>query len=193
MLKLPTMSVDIFKNVLGNIDENYPFSMSPKLILALLLLTGICTIVIGILFIWYKRKTSFTSSTMGNILKLIPSLKEKIPTLDSLLPILSELAPSQNAKNGLTTVSVPQLSQTPPDECILSPVLVPKLQLEKPPTTISVSYHTTHMEPLSSTSTDYKSEPLSLEMYNRAATDLNEKGVINLKRYKKYPYKSPHR
>ena len=77
------MSMDIFKKVLGNIDENYPFSMSPKLILALLVLTGICTIVIGILFIWYKRKTSFTTSTMGNILKLIPSLKEKIPTLDS--------------------------------------------------------------------------------------------------------------
>ena len=32
MLKLPTMSMDIFKNVLVNIDENYPFSMSPKLI-----------------------------------------------------------------------------------------------------------------------------------------------------------------
>ena len=32
MLKLPTMSMDIFKKVLGNIDENYPFSMSPKLI-----------------------------------------------------------------------------------------------------------------------------------------------------------------
>ena len=30
MLKSPTMSMDIFKKVLGNIDENYPFSMSPK-------------------------------------------------------------------------------------------------------------------------------------------------------------------
>ena len=79
ILKLPTMSMDIFKNVLGNIDENYPFSMSPKLISALLVLTGVCTIIIGILFIWYKRKTSFTSSMMGNILKLIPSLKEKNP------------------------------------------------------------------------------------------------------------------
>ena len=74
MLKLPTMPMDIFKNVLGNIDKNYLFSLSPKLILALLVLTGVCTIVIGILFIWYKRKTSFTSSTMGNLLKLIPSL-----------------------------------------------------------------------------------------------------------------------
>ena len=93
MLKLPTISMDIFKNVLENIDKNCPFSLSPKLILALLVLTGVCTIAIGILFIWYKKKTSFTSSTMGNLLKLIPSLKEKIPTLDSLLPILSELAP----------------------------------------------------------------------------------------------------
>ena len=50
MLKTPTMSMDIFKKVLGNIDENYPFSMSPKLILALLVLTGVCTIVIRILF-----------------------------------------------------------------------------------------------------------------------------------------------
>ena len=90
MLKLPTMSMDIFNKVLENIDKNYPFSMSPKLILALLILTGLCTLVIGILYIWYKRKTSFTTSTMGNLLKLIPSLKEKIPTLDSLLPILAE-------------------------------------------------------------------------------------------------------
>ena len=192
MLKSPTMSMDIFKKALGNIDENYPFSMSPKLILALLVLTGICTIVIGILFIWYKRKTSFTSSTMGNLLKLIPSLKEKIPTLDSLLPILLKQAPLQNTKNVLTDVAVPQLPQTPPDELILPPVLVPILQLEKPPKSISVPYHTTHMEPLPSTSTNYKSEPLSLEMFNLATTDLNEKGVINLKRYKKYLYKSPH-
>ena len=65
MLKLPKMLMDIFRKVLGNIDEKYPFSMSPKLILALLVLTALCTIVIGILFIWYKRKSSFTSSTMG--------------------------------------------------------------------------------------------------------------------------------
>ena len=55
MLKLPTMSMDMFNNVLENINENYPFSLYPKLILALLVLTGICTIVIGILFIWYKK------------------------------------------------------------------------------------------------------------------------------------------
>ena len=127
MLKLPTMLMDIFKKVLRNIDVNYPFSMSPKLILTLLVLTGICTIAIGILFIWYKRKTSLTSSTMGNLLKLIPSLKEKIPTLDSLLPILSEQTPSQNTKNVLTTVAVPQQLQPPPGELVLPPVLVSKL------------------------------------------------------------------
>ena len=190
MLKLPTMSMDIFNNVLENIDEDYPFSLSLKLILALLVLTGICTIAIGILFIWYKRKTSFTSSTMGNLIKLIPSLNKKIPTLNSLLPILSELAPLQNIKNALTTVAVPQLSQTPPDELVLPPVLVPKLQMEttNPLTTISVPYHPSQLEPLPTTSTDYKSRPLSLEMFNCAATNLNEKGVINLKRYKKYLY-----
>ena len=190
MLKLPTMSMDTFENVLGNIDEKYPFSLSPKLILALLILTGVCTLVIGILFIWYKRKTTITSSTMGNLLKLIPSLKEKIPTLDSLLPILSELAP--NIKNALTSVTVPQLPQTPPDEVVLPPVLVPKLQMEKPLTTIPVPYCTSPLEPLPSTSTDYKTKPLSLEMFNRAATDLNEKGVINLKRYKKYLHQPQH-
>ena len=155
MLKLPTMPMGIFKKVLGNIDEKYPFTMSPKLILALLVLTGLCTIIIGILFIWYKRKTSFTSSTMGNLLKLIPSLKEKIPTLDSLLPILSECV-SQNAKN--TTVAVPQQPQPPLDELILPPILVPKLQMTKSPP--AVPYRATPVEPQPSTSTDYKSEPL---------------------------------
>ena len=113
------MSMDIFNNVLENIDEDYLFSLSPKLILALLVLTGICTIAIGI--------TSLTSSMMGNLSKLIPSLNEKSPTPNSLLPILSELAPSQNIKNALTSVVVPQLSQTPPDELVLPPVSVPKL------------------------------------------------------------------
>ena len=185
MLKLPTMPVEIFKKVLGNIDEKYPFTLSPKLILALLVATGLCTLIIGLLFIWYKRKTSFTSSTMGNILKLIPSLKEKIPTLDSLLPILSERVP-QNAKNALTTVAVPQQPQTPSDELILPPILVPKLQMTISPPVIP--YCATPMEPQPSTctATDYKSEPISLEMFNCAATDLNNKGVINIKKYKKY-------
>ena len=188
MLKLPTMPMEIFKKVFGNIDEEYPFSLLPKLILALLVATGLCTVIIGILFIWYRRKTSFTSSTMGNILKLIPSLKEKIPTLDSLLPILSEHIP-QNAKYALPTVAVPQQSQTPLDELILPPILVPKLQMAKPPP--AIPYCTTSMDPQPSTSTttDYKSGPISLEMFNHAVADLNDKGVINMKKCKKYLYK----
>ena len=90
-----------------------------------------------------KEKTSFTASTMGNLLKLIPSLKEKIPTLDSLLPILSEQAPLQNTKNALTTIAVPQQAQPPLDELISPPVLVPKLQMIKSPP--AVPFCATHI------------------------------------------------
>ena len=128
---------------------------------------------------------------MENLLKLIPSLKEKIPTLDSLLPILSEHVP-QNAKNALTTVAVPRQPQPPSDELILPPILVLKLQMTKSPP--AVPYHASPVEPLPTTSaaTDYKTEPISLDMFNRAATDLNEKGVIKTKKYKKYLYKPLH-
>ena len=121
VLQLPTMSMEIFDNVLENIDEDYPFSLSPKLILALLVSVGICVIAI---FIWYKRKASLTSSTVGNLVKLVPSLNETIPTLHSLLPILSELTSSKNNENVITLVTVSQLSQTPLDELILPSVLV---------------------------------------------------------------------
>ena len=95
---------------------------------------------------------------VGNLIKLVPSLNEKIPRLNSLLPILSELTPSQINKNALTSVAVPQLSQTPPDELILPPIMVPKLQMEttKPSTTISVPYHPSQLEPSPMTSTDFK-------------------------------------
>ena len=77
VLKLPTISMEIFDNILENIDENYPFSLPPKLILALLVSVGVCVIAMGIIFIWYKRKTSLTSSTVGNLIKLVPSLMKK--------------------------------------------------------------------------------------------------------------------
>ena len=35
-------------------------------------------------------------------------------------------------------------------------------------------------------STNTKTEPLSLELFNRAAADLDQKGEIELQRYKKY-------
>ena len=142
------MSRELFNNVLENIDEDYPFSLSPKLLLALLIFTGICVIAIGIISIWYKRKTSLTTSRVGNLIKLVPSLNEKVPSLNSLLPILSDMTPSQSNKNALTPVAVPQLSQTPPDELILPPIMVPKLQMEtiKPSTTLSIPYHPSRLE-----------------------------------------------
>ena len=114
VLKLPTMSMDVFDKTLEIIDEHYPFSLSPKLILALLIVTGICFIVFGILFIWYKRKTTLTLSTVGNLSKLIPSLTEKKPSLNSLLPILSELKFPTNDKNTNvdTTTAVSQKTPT---------------------------------------------------------------------------------
>ena len=124
VLKLPTMSMDLFDNVLENIDENYPLSLSPTLILALLVTVGVYVIALGIIFIWYKRKASLTTSTVGNLTKLVPSLNDKIPTLDSLLPILSELASSKNDESIITPATVSKLSQTPPDKLILPPVLV---------------------------------------------------------------------
>ena len=45
------------------------------------------------------------------------------------------------------------------------------------------------MEPTSSYSTTVMTGPLSLEMFNHATTDLNDKGIIYLKRYNKYLYK----
>ena len=47
VLQLPTMSMEMFDNVLGNIDENYPFSLSPTLILTFLVSVGICVIALG--------------------------------------------------------------------------------------------------------------------------------------------------
>ena len=124
VLQLPTMSMEMFDNVLENIDENYPFSLSPTLILALLVSVGICVIALGVIFIWYKRKTSLTSSTVGSLVKLVSSLNDKVTTLNSLLPILSELASSKN-KTMITPTGVSNLSQTTPDKLILPPVLIP--------------------------------------------------------------------
>ena len=127
VLKLLTMSMDIFNKALENIDENYPFSLSPKLLLALLVTIGVCFVAFGIIFIWYKRKTSLTSSTVGNLVKLVPSLIEKTPTQNSLLHILSELNYSENNqnKNNVSATAVSCLPQTQSDELMLPPTLVP--------------------------------------------------------------------
>ena len=126
VLKLPTMSMEMFNNVLENIDENYPLSLPPTLILALLISVGICVIALGVIFIWYKRNASLTSSTVGNLVKRVLSLNDKIPTLDSLFPILSELVSSKNKyKTMITPTAVSTLPQTTPDKLIIPPVLIP--------------------------------------------------------------------
>ena len=124
---------------------------------------------------------------MGNLIKLVTSLNEKIPSLNSLLPILSELTPSQNNDDVITPVAVSQLSQTPLDDLILPPIMVPKLHMEteKPSTSTSIPLHL-EPSPIHPTAV---TRPLSLEMFNHAAADLNDKGIINLKKYSKYLYR----
>ena len=126
MLKFPTMPMDIFKKTLKNNDENYPFSLSPILLLSLLIIVGVRTLMVCILFIWYKKKTSHTTLIVNNLLKLIPSLKGEIPNVDSLLPILTEhtLPPHSNYNN--TTIAVPHQSQPPLDVFVSPPALMPK-------------------------------------------------------------------
>ena len=180
IMKLPTMPMDILDRTLETIDENYPFSLSPKLILALLILAGVCFVIFGILFIWYKRKTTLTTSTIGHLHKLILSLKEKKPSLNSLLPILSEFVhPTKTKTTNLETANATAVSQksSPTRDEHSMPGMVPH------------HHHTKSNKPkmaLPSATTPTETEPISLKLFNHAATDLDEKGEIELKCYNKY-------
>ena len=193
LLQLPSMSMDMSDNILENIDENYPFTLSPKLIFALLITVGICVIVLGVIFILYKRKTTLSSSTMGNLIKLVPSLVGDTPSLDSLLPILSELT-SSRTKTRMTPTTVSTLHQTTPDELILPPVLISRLQITPSSPSTSVVSQPVHLvqgpvyknQRIKHTPEEETTEPVLLEMFNKAATDLDTNGVINLRRYTKY-------
>ena len=174
------MPMDIFDRTLETIDENYPFSLSPKLILALLILTGVCFVIFGILFIWYKRKTTLTTSTIGHLHNLIPLLKEKKPSLNSLLPILSEFVhPTKSKTTNLETANVTavsrKLSPTHDEQSLLA--MVPRHHLTK---------SNKPKMAVPSTKTPTETEPISLELFNHAATDLDAKGEIQLKKYQKY-------
>ena len=102
------------------------------------------------------------------------------------MPILSELTSSKN-KTIITPASVSKPSQTPPEELILPPVLV--LQLQIATTTPSTSAID---EPICLETTpklnakDIKSESVSSEMFNKEVSDLNTKGIMNLKKYNCY-------
>ena len=118
-------------------------------------------------------------STVGNLSKLIPSLTEKKPSLNSLLPILSELQFPINNKNTNidTTTAVSRKPPSTSDEQSL-PIMVPH-----PQTKLNKLKMAT---PLTFTTTKTELEPISLELFNHAATDLDKKGVIELEHYKKY-------
>ena len=178
IMELPTMSMDIFDKTLETIDENYPFSLSPKLILALLILIGMIFVVFGILFIWYKRKTTLTTCTIGQLHKLIPSLKEKEPSLNSLLPIFSEFVhPTKSTKHETTNAGSRKSSPTRNEQSL--PAMVPHRHCTK-------SNKPKMALPSANTNKQTETEPISLKQFNCAAADLDAKGEIQLGKYQKY-------
>ena len=60
----------------------------------------------------------------------------------------------------------------------------PQVATDKPPTTIDIPLYLDSAPKLSAK--EIKPEPLSLEMFNQAASDLDNKGIINLKKYNWY-------
>ena len=61
------------------------------------------------------------------------------------------------------------------------------MDVEKPSTTTNVPLQLDSLPKFKTT--NMKTGPLSLEMFNHATTDLGEKGEINLKKYSKYLYR----
>ena len=106
---------------------------------------------------------------------MIPSLTEKKPSLNSLLPILSELIHPTNNKNTNvdTTTAVSQKPSSAYDEQSL-PAMVPRRQTKS------------NKPKMALPSTKTQTEPISLELFNHAAADLDKKGEIELECYKKY-------
>ena len=80
---------------------------------------------------------------MGNLIKLVPSLGDDTPSLNSLLPILSELTSKNETRITPTTVST--LHQTTPDELTLPPVLIPRLQVTTSSPSTSVVTQPVHI------------------------------------------------
>ena len=179
IMKLPSMPMDIFDRNLEMIDENYPFSLAPKLILALLIVTGVCFVIFMILFIWYKRKTTLATSSIGHLHNLIPSLKEQKPSLNSSLPILSEFVhPTKTKMTNIETANVAAGSQQSPTRGEQSlPVMVPH----------QIHHTKSNKSKMAApTTTPTETKPISLKQFNHVAADLDAKGEIQLKEYQKY-------
>ena len=117
-----------------------------------------------------KEKLLLLHPTVGNLSKLIPSLTEKKPTLNSLLPILSELKFPTNNKNtnADTTTAVSQKPTTSDEQSL--PIMVPHRQTKpiKPKMATPLMF------------TNIKLNPISLELFNCAAADLDKKGEIEI-------------
>ena len=104
-----------------------------------------------------------------------------------MLPILSELTSSKNNENIITPAAVSKLSQTTLDEPTLPPVLIPRLQIATTTPSTSAIDQTILLEPgPNQIPRDVTTEPLSLELFNKVASDLNSKGIISLKKYNHY-------
>ena len=179
--------MDMFDNIIENIDENYPFSLPPKIILTLLVVMGICVTAPGMILIWYKRKATLSSSTVGNLVRLVPTLAGNTPFLDSLLPMLSELASSTTKSqtahyftagwaDKLTSLTsstfISRLEATPTSPS--TSTAQPSVKLLEGPTSKA---HRSKYTPEGDIT-----EPVPLGMFNKAATDLETKGVINLRK-----------
>ena len=91
----------------------------------------------------------------------------------------------------ITPTTVSTLPQTTLDELILPTVFVPRHQVTTlTPLTSAITEPIcldqgpvySHQRP-KQTPKDITTKPVSLEMFNKATSDLNTKGVINLKKY----------
>ena len=114
-------------------------------------------VVFGILFIWYKRKTALATSTIRQLHKLIPLLKEQKPFLNSLLPILSEFVHPTKYTNLETTHAGSRKSSPTCDEHSI-PAMVPHRRTKS---------NKSKMATPTTTPTD--TEPISLKQFNCAA------------------------
>ena len=110
-----------------------------------------------------------------------------------MLPILSELI-SSKTKTRITPITVSTLHQTTPDELTLPPVLIPRLQVTPSSPSTSAVTQLVHLvqgpvyktQRTKHTPEEDIAELVLLENFNKAATDLDTKGVINLRKYTKY-------
>ena len=111
---------------------------------------------------------------VGNLGKLIPSLTAKKPSLNSLLPTLSELVhPTNNKNTNVDTTNAVSRKSSPAYNEQSLPAMVPH-------------HHIKSNKPkMALPSTKTQTEPISLELFNHAAADLDKKDEIELEHYKK--------